>query len=166
MCAHGEQDVFVARLGDAILFRIVGLANMKISPAVAGLAEQAISSGVFKFAFEMSKVPGTDSTFMGTLVALALTVKERNPNGWICVVNASEKVLQGLENLGAARFLRFKDALPLEEIKMERLNTASYSKAQQLETIRKAHERLIEIDRRNVERFGTFLESLKRELDA
>lgn len=166
MCALGEQHVFVARLGDAVLFRVVGLGNMKISPAVAGLAEQAIAGGIYKFAFELSRVPGTDSTFMGTLVALALTVKERSPNGWVCVVNASEKVLQALENLGAARFLRFKTVLPLDEIEMERLDIASYSKAQRLEIIRKAHERLVEIDRRNVDRFGAFLDNLKRELDA
>ena len=165
MCASGEHYVEVAQLGDALLFRVVGLGSMRVSPAVSGLADRVLSGGLHKFAFDMSRCTGTDSTFMGTLVGLALTLKEKFPNGWVCVVNASQKVEQGLENLGAARFLRFKPSLPIEDIEMERLDATSFSQEQRLDVIRKAHEKLVEIDKRNAERFGAFLESLNRELN-
>jgi len=165
MTASGNNHIAVAQLGDAVLFRVVGLGNMSATPAIAALAERILSEKTHKFAFDLSACSGVDSTFMGTLVAIAMQSKSRYPSAWVCVVNASIKVSQALENVGAARFLRFKTSLPLEDIEMEQLDVTVISQDERLRVIQRAHERLVEIDKRNAERFGPFLASLSRELD-
>jgi len=157
--------VEVAQIGDAVIFRIIGLGNMNSVPAILALVDRMLSGGIFKFAFEMKACDGLDSTFMGTLVGIAKSAAEISSSGWVCVVNSTKKIDQSLENLGAAKFLRFKNSLPFEDIEMQRLDINIVSQEERLEAIRKAHEQLIEIDKRNVERFGPFLKSLRKELE-
>lgn len=159
------NHIEIARIGDAVAFRVNGLGNMLASPAIWGLAERMMQEGVSKFAFELSHCLGLDSTFMGMLVGLAHRVSVLEQGGWVCVVNASAKVREGLELLGVTKFVRLKTTFPFEDIEMQRLDVGRYGTQERLEIIRRAHEALIEIDRRNRARFGPFLESLSKELE-
>ena len=156
--------VEVARIGDAAIYRVVGLGNMLSSPAVWGLADRLIGEGVSKFVFEMSLCTGLDSTFTGMLVGLTHQVKRLEQGGWVCVVNASERARASLAMLGADKFVEMRDTLPLDDIIMQRLEVGVCSRAVRLEVIRRAHETLVAMDRANRERFGSFLESLEREM--
>lgn len=155
----------VARIGDAVAFRVSGLGNMLASPAVWGLAERMISEGVSKFAFDLSHCLGLDSTFMGMIAGLAHRVAVLEQGGWVCVVNASLRVREGLELLGVDKFVRVKTTFPFEDIEMQRLDTGRYGTQERLDIIRRAHEALVDIDRRNRACFGPFLESLSKKLE-
>lgn len=157
--------VEIARIGDAAVFRVVGLGNMIASPAIWGLADHLIGEGVCKLAFELSKCTGLDSTFMGMLVGLTHQIRRLERDGWVCAVNSSTKARDSLHTLGADRFIEVKDALPLDDIAMQRLDVGIYGAEERIEIIRRAHESLVEMDRDNRERFGGFLESLEKEIE-
>ncbi|MBN1809706.1 MAG: STAS domain-containing protein [Planctomycetes bacterium] len=166
MCAAAIQRVEVAQIGDTVLFRITGLGSVAVSPAIMALAEREMRARVHKFAFDMSRCSGMDSTFMGTLVALAQELSGRFEDGWVCMVNTSEKLDLSLQNLGAAAFLRFKTAIKFRDLEMEPLDIDAVTQEERLAVIRRAHEHLMDVDKRNMKRFGSFLDSLTRELDS
>lgn len=160
-----KSYVEIARFGDAMVFRVIGIGNMVLSPAVWGLAEKMMGEGVCKIAFELSACTGLDSTFMGMLVGLNHQVEQREQGGWVCAVNASDKARAHLHTLGADKFISIKETFPVDDITMQRLNTEMYSQEDRLKVIKQAHATLVAMDEANRERFGSFLKSLEKELE-
>ena len=160
----GPNFVEVARIGDAVLFRIHGLGNMLTSPAIWGLAERMLEEGISKFAFELSDCTGLDSTFVGMLVGLSQRIKLLEQGGWICLTNPPPRVRQSLEVLGASRFVNTRSGFPFDEIEMQRLDVEAVSPQKRLEVIRRAHRALVEIDTENREKFREILERLEAEM--
>ncbi len=155
----------VARAGDTIVVSIHGLGNMNTAPALQEFCRQAIAAGSVHFAFDMADCKSMDSTFMGTLVGLSAAVRDKSADGWVCMLNARAEHRELLEIVGADRFLRFKEQVPLEDIEMEPLAERPVSPEERLALLKKAHENLVEIDARNQARFGAFLRSLSAELE-
>lgn len=155
----------VAKAGNVIVISIHGLGNMNNAGGLQEFCRQAIQDGCSRFAFDMADCKSMDSTFMGTVVGLAVAVREKSDDAWVCMLNARPEHLELLEIVGADRFLRFKEDVPIEDIEMEPLVAKPVSPEERLALLKKAHENLVEIDARNRARFGAFLRSLSADLE-
>lgn len=156
------SHIEVARTRETVLFRVVGLGNMRAAMGLMGFSEAMLAQGYTRFAFDLAECRGLDSTFMGAMVGLAADAAEYD--GWVTVVNASESTSELLQIVGADKFLRMRGAFSMEPIETTRLPEVHLGPQERLELVRRAHERLVEIDRRNEERFGSFLRQLTSEL--
>lgn len=157
--------VEAARVGEAFLFRVVGLATVHTALPLWDFVEQAMANGCRCFAFDLAECKGLDSTFMGTMVGISLDVRElAGEKGWVCALNVSEANLELLRLVGADRFLRFKSNLKMEPIETEPLTPEGFTLEKRIALVKRAHENLLAIDRRNEERFGDFLRYLAAEL--
>ena len=68
--------------------------------------------------------------------------------------------------VGADRFLEIKGELDVEGIEMEILPGGDSPLSKRLEMVRRAHENLVHIDKRNEGRFSAFLRALSSELSS
>jgi len=152
----------VARTEDTVILRSVGLANMKLAMGMMDFTAEMLRAGYRQFVFDLADCKGLDSTFMGAMVGLAAASEEHG--GAATVVNAGTSNLELLQIVGADKFLRLKGDYEMEDIETERLEATSPSPERRLELVKRAHENLVDIDKRNAARFGAFLRQLSSEL--
>jgi len=157
-----SSHVEVARTHQTVIFRVIGLGNMRAAMGLMGFSEAMLEQGYSRFAFDLTECRGLDSTFMGAMVGLAADAAEHD--GWVSVVNASEPNTELLQIVGADKFIRMRGDLHMEPIETTRLPEVTLKPQERLELVRRAHERLVEIDKRNEERFGSFLRQLTSDL--
>lgn len=153
----------VARTGDNVLLRVLGLGNMNISLTLNDFVDESLQCGYRHFALDLGDCLGMDSTFMGTVVGAARRIHESG--GWHCMLNVPKHCRDLLEMIGAAEFLVCKDNFPLAEVETEPL-LPDRDSLRRLRLIKQAHENLVAIDARNLERFGHFLAALETEMNA
>lgn len=173
--APPRSRIEVARGRGMVLFKVTGLGSVNNAGLVWDFAEQAFGEGCYRFAFDLARCRGLDSTFLGMLVGIAqeaeeLSGREESPRGgWVCVVNASASGRELFDIVGADKFVRFSDSVPLQTnlgaIEMVPLLGGPEPLEKRLSLVRRAHENLIEIDSRNEARFGEFLRCLAAELE-
>lgn len=152
----------MARTEDTVILRPVGLGNMKVAMGMMDFITEMLKAGFRQFVFDLTDCKGLDSTFMGAMVGLAAASTEHG--GGTTVVNAGTANTELLQIVGADKFVRLKGDYKMEDIETERLEAASPSPERRLELVKKAHENLVDIDRRNAARFGAFLRQLSSEL--
>jgi hypothetical protein len=87
------------------------------------------------------------------------------PNAsFVVAINASPEVLELLGILGVDKFVPLLGHLQLPEVETTVLPTVEMTPEERRLMILKAHENLVEIDKRNEAQFGAFLKSLSSEL--
>jgi anti-anti-sigma regulatory factor len=148
---------------------VVGIGSVNNAGALWDFAERSMNEGRHRFALDLSECRGLDSTFLGTLVGLSQEVGERSgaegsTEGWVRVLNCSEANRELFEIVGADRYVRFRSMPEMEPIETQALPAGDRSLEERLALVRRAHENLIGIDRRNEERFSEFLKCLAAEL--
>jgi anti-anti-sigma regulatory factor len=153
----------VARAGDTVILRPIGLGNMKIAMGLMDFTAATLRDGCAKYVFDLSLCRGLDSTFMGAMVGLASASAEMG--GSVSLVNTTQSHVELLQIVGADKFLRMLGPRRMEDIEMERIEPGAPGAERRIEMIRRAHENLVGIDQRNAAKFGAFLRQLSSELD-
>jgi anti-anti-sigma factor len=152
----------IARIEQTVIIRVSGLGNMKVAMGLMDFTTEMLRSGYQQFIFDLGPCKGLDSTFMGAMVGLAAAAQEAG--GRAAVVNSSADTAELLQIVGADKFLKLVGEYKMEEIETERLDAPPPSAERRLELVKKAHENLVVIDKRNEVRFGAFLRQLSSEL--
>ena len=95
-----------------------------------------------------------------------LTSHETQINHGPCViaVNVSEEVRELMNILGVDKFVRVGGVVELKQLETELLPGLEMAPDKRKALVLKAHENLVEIDKRNEVQFGAFLKSLSTEL--
>jgi anti-anti-sigma regulatory factor len=148
-----------------VLVRIIGLGSMNNAGIVWDFAVKAMDAGSCRLAFDLAECRGLDSTFLGTLVGLSQEADERaGGDGWICVFNVSDANRELFNIIGVDKYVHFRRCTPMEPIETHPLVGGNASPEKRFEIVRRAHENLVSIHKRNEARFGAFLESLAAEM--
>jgi anti-anti-sigma factor len=156
----------VARARGTVIVRVIGLGSVNNAVPLWDFVEQALEDGWSRFAFDLADCRGLDSTFLGTLVGLSQAAAKRaRGGGWVCVFNVSPATREIFEIVGADRYVRFRPGVEMQPIETEPLAAPAVSPEKRLALVRRAHENLVSIDRRNEGRFGEFLRCLAEALD-
>lgn len=163
MVSRGSVDLAVS--GGAMYVKVSGLATMNNGLALREVAVQMIGQGFSDVVVDLLDCTGMDSTFMGTLAGVTFYVPESHrPN--VMVINASAHNRKLLESIGLAAFLQIRDEpVPMPKLEMQRLRNGFANDTEKLLFTQQAHETLIEMDKRNLARFGSFLQALKEDLE-
>lgn len=163
--AEKKEEAYIeaATAGADALAKICGLGNMRLAVVLDDLCALLSEKGSRQLAIDLSGCTGMDSTFMGTLVNISSTYEELG--GWMCLVNVSPENQELMQMLGVAKLVQTRESFPIEPLKVARLYLPPTDDAERrLKLIKKAHERLVEIDERNQEKFGSFLQMLNASL--
>jgi hypothetical protein len=107
-----------------------------------------------------------DSTFLGILAGLGISMMNRDPKGSVVLCNLGVRNLELIENLGLHRLLSVdKSNLDLADTQMEGLEKKSLSDIQNARMVLKAHEDLAEADASNKVKFQDVIEFLKNQVE-
>jgi hypothetical protein len=164
----------IARQGDAVYVRVVGLATMTNSVTFKEFADRMQKEqGFRRFIVDLAECRGVDSTFMGLLLGLAHPSRDSGPSAGkgagpdaLTVVNAGAHCRKQMESIGLHRLLKIlPDPAEIPRgLELHELPEAETSPVARLKLIMKAHQDLIAIDKKNEEKFGAFLRDIQKNL--
>jgi anti-sigma B factor antagonist len=144
--------------GPAVWVRVEGKGTFQNSPGLKDFSRKMIEEGRRALVVDLANCPAMDSTFMGTLAAIALRLREAG-GGDLWVVNRNERNAELLSGLGL-------DTLFSEQPAPEfggRDGTAidqTADKATTRDVMREAHETAIRVNPRNAAKFRDVIEYL------
>jgi len=156
--------------GDLLWFRILGKATFHNSPKLKKAFRLSLEAGTLGYVVDLADCVIMDSTFMGTLTAMALQLRKVE-GATLDIVNASDRNIQLLESLGLDHILDIDRAGSrlLEEREraqgllkeMKELDSDELSKEQKGQLVLEAHEALSKVVPENKQRFRDVLEFLR-----
>jgi anti-sigma B factor antagonist len=159
-------SVFVGK--NAAWIRIGGRANFACSPDFKTLLEKLNQKGYVRFVIELQSCVLMDSTFLGVLAGFGMKL---NSNGALAdrgveLLNATERVRELLENLGAVNLFKLTTGemkLPTD-MKQCETECTEPTHEQITRTSLEAHQTLMSITPENVARFKDVTQFLAEDL--
>ena len=161
-----QSSILVGVNGPAVWVRVEGKGNFLNSGSLKEFAQEMVNRGYREFIVDLENCVMMDSTFMGTLAAVALRLREIG-QGHLHVVHCGERSRDLLSGLGLDQIfeIRSNGAVPPEctEVK-ENPPEGDARKKETTETMLEAHQALCDAAPENLSRFKDVLEYLKQDL--
>ena len=162
-----QSSILVGVSGPAVWVRVEGKGNFLNSGNLKEFAQEMVNRGYREFIFDLEHCAMMDSTFMGTMAAVALRLKELG-QGHLHVVHCGERSLQLLSGLGLDQIFDIHSngatAPECQTMKQSAQDGADAEKKERAETMLEAHEALCEAAPENLSRFKDVLDYLKQDL--
>jgi anti-anti-sigma regulatory factor len=163
-----QSSILVGVNGPAVWVRVEGKGNFLNSGNLKEFAQEMVNRGYREFIFDLEHCAMMDSTFMGTMAAVALRLKELG-QGHLRVVHCGERSLQLLSGLGLDQIFEIHSngatAPECKEMRDKAARDANgIQKKERAETMLEAHEALCEAAPENVSRFKDVLDYLRQDL--
>ena len=148
-------DLRIANRNEIYLVKACGRANFEYAVPLRELVKGLDSFE--RFCIDLSECVSMDSTFMGVLTMLALRAAKQHRQ--VEILGAGETLKKLLHELGVARLFVFRG---LEETPREALDSLDSANAGMTmldgaETVKEAHESLVDADTGNAERFESVI---------
>ena len=159
-----QSSILVGVNGPAVWVRVEGKGNFLNSGSLKEFAQEMVNRGFREFVVDLEHCAMMDSTFMGTLAAVALRLRELG-QGHLHVVHCGERSRELLSGLGLDQIfdIRSNGATP-PECREVNENSAAARKKETTETMLEAHQALCDAAPENLSRFKDVLEYLKQDL--
>ena len=156
-----------------VCIRVQGKGSFQNSTGIKKFANAMIDRGHRNFVVDLADCPVMDSTFMGTLTGVALRLHGIG-QGDLHVINSNERNTGLLEGLGLDQILSLEnggspvcnecDSLRADANDALPPDAESADKRVVTETMRDAHQALVDADPQNLSKFKDVLEYLKHDL--
>ena len=153
---------------DFACIKIAGRANFASSPDFKTLLAELAQKGYAHFIIDLSECVLMDSTFLGVLAGFGMKL---NPNGataeyGIELLNATPRVIELLDNLGALHLFRLTTAAPPlpEGVQVCTPESSNPTHEQITRTSLEAHETLMAMNPENQVRFKDVAQFLAEDL--
>jgi anti-anti-sigma regulatory factor len=157
----------VAIIDQLVLIKITGRANFNASVDFKNLLLQMRERGSRAFALELSDCAIMDSTFLGVLAGQGQKALETEPPGCpIQILNASQRIIDLLENLGVAHLFGICSQPVPDFTKFETVKSAAAapSRVEMSRNCLEAHEILMAINPDNIPKFKDVAKFLAEDL--
>src|SRR2546430_5422494 len=162
-----QSSILVGVNGPAVWVRVEGKGNFLNSGSLKQFAQEMVNRGYREFVFDLEHCAMMDSTFMGTMAAVALRLKELG-QGHLHVIHCGDRSRQLLSGLGLDQIFDIRangaTAPECQKMKGDARDGADAEKRERAETMLEAHEALCEAAPENLSRFKDVLDYLKQDL--
>ena len=156
-----DNRIEVALSDGTIYVRVVGLATMHNCGSLSDFCNAVLDEECREVVFDLKRCTGMDSTFMGVMAGLAVRYRDR-PHP-VIAVNASALCRKLMDGLGLTYIVDARpDPVEIPNVEAQAIRDDWTTNAEKLQFIKQAHENLVQIDERNRERFGRFLDAFAR----
>ncbi len=165
-----EPQFLVNPYGDPVMIQVHGKASFLNSAPVKELFDRLVMQGKKRFVLDFQNCTGMDSTFLGILAGLGITMMNEQPAGSVVLCRLGERNLELIENLGLNRLLVVDKAekLPGHPGTGDLKALDKGHKLSEIENARlvlKAHESLVEADPSNKAKFQDVITFLKSQME-
>jgi len=158
-----DIDLRIASSRDVFLAKARGRANFEYAVPLRELVRSLVSFE--RFCIDLSECSAMDSTFMGVLTMLAL--KGAKLGRKVEVLGAGDPLKKLLNDLGVGKLFAFAGVETAPPELLDSLKSAA-SDATPLagaETVKEAHESLVDADSDNAERFDSVIKFASEDVD-
>ena len=158
-----DIDLRIANRAELYLVQARGRANFEYAVPLRELVKSLASFE--RFCIDLSECTAMDSTFMGVLTMLAL--KGAKLRRKVEILGANDTLKKLLHDLGVARLFDFKatDAAPAELRRSLEAATPSATLLDGAETVKEAHETLVDADSGNAKRFESVIKYAEADVE-
>jgi anti-anti-sigma factor len=145
---------------------VSGPGNMNIAPILKDICFAMINEGKLTIFINMDNCTIVDSTFMGTLLNIQDNIEEKDPdNGKLLIFNLNEENKKLFAMVGIDRFLTtVSEEVEIPDFKLKTIDMCDVDREEKLRVVVEAHEKLIEINEVNKDKFERFLSIVKQEM--
>ncbi len=161
-----SETIDVGEIDGYVWVHVKGKGSFAGSPPLKDYLDRRINEGEKRFVVDLEACPAMDSTFMGTLAGVAMRLG-RVPGGRLQLNAVNERNREALEDLGLDVLLdidpnesEWRDHVETVRSRLEPLEEESG--AADAEHVLEAHRRLCEVNRQNVDKFGTVMDVLEQ----
>jgi anti-sigma B factor antagonist len=162
-----QSSIQVGVNGPAVWVRVEGKGNFLNSGSLKEFAQEMVNRGYREFIIDLEHCAMMDSTFMGTMAAVALRLKELG-QGHLHVIHCGDRSQQLLSGLGLDQIFEIHSngatAPECQKMKENAHEVADSEKKKRAETMLEAHEALCKAAPENLSRFKDVLDYLKQDL--
>ena len=168
MSENGKPVLLVDPLSDPLLVRIDGRGSFQNSASLRDFVNEMIERGRRRFVIDFRHCSSMDSTFLGVLAGMALTLRRADPPGSVVLTRLAPRNLELVFNLGLHRLLTV-DAGEQPELSTAQarvIDSQDRSEIDRARLVLEAHENLVEADASNLGRFQDVLQLLRRKVSS
>ncbi|MCX7712876.1 MAG: STAS domain-containing protein [Chthoniobacterales bacterium] len=165
---NDKSAVLAGSFGGAIWLRVIGRGTFQTSAGLKRYCKDMIDRGQRKFVIDLSQCELMDSTFMGAITGIALTLRDKSGHCSLEVIHANDRNASLLHNLGLDQLFTVRKIgdpnspqLPEPSQPMQQLTQPP--SGPDTSHILDAHKALIQADESNAYRFRDVLELLEKE---
>ena len=176
LIAMSETSLPHHRFDDCLWIRCANRGSFMNSPTLKSLAESYLNDGGTCVVVDLEVCPGVDSTFMGTLAALAH--KMQAVGGKAMVASPTQRARTAMESLGLDMLMEIDPPHPFWENDVQERReqlvevdttagereTAALSEVDRSRHVLEAHQTLRGMNEKNDETFGYVCETLEEDL--
>jgi len=165
--------ILVGCFGDVAWIRVNGEASLRNSSQVRDFADRMIEQHEGqRFVVDLEDCPGMDSTFMGTLTSIVLTMAKKGYPGAVEIINANDRNVTSLRKLGLTALIDLDEDgsswskerdLVASNVKCP-LTEATLNKTENTQLMIDAHEALVEANEKNISQFKDVIDFLRDDL--
>jgi len=155
---------------DPVLIKIRGRASLHNSQVLRSFFQQSFREGRRRFIIDFQECVGMDSTFLGVLAGAAIDLRRTSPSGALVFCRLAKRNLELVRNLGLHRLatvdLRNDKAAATAVVDTEpkALKSVRLNEEESARLCLDAHQKLVEADGRNFEKFRDVITLLKDRL--
>ena len=160
-----EPSLFAGRLKDKFALRVIGNGKSHHSPALLEAADQAFRDGADSLTVDLETCGHLDSTFIGTLVGLAVRLRQQNA-GQVALANVNGDTCRQLEELGLTSLFALEKSGSDFVWAADPIPTPASHTRDLGRCVMQAHENLIAANPENAQRFAVLQRLLLHELQA
>jgi len=164
-----EDRIEVAIIDKTVYLKPFGCATQRNSLGIPDFLRAMFRTGCIYVAFDLAECKGMDSTFLG-VIADAATYNPNRAGKTVVVFNACDALVQLLRRIGVLPLVSLAGAnveapapIYLRQIDFVHFPKTEYQK---LQTVKRLHDQLAQLNERNRQLFGPFLAMLEDELQA
>ncbi len=161
---NASDSIEVAIRDRSAYVRVHGRGTFKVGPSLKEFGTVSMDRGCTRILVDLADCAGMDSTFMGTLAGLAVSMNKSE--GALVLRNASDKNKYLIKMLGLATLVKFDEESSAGETmpSVAESLAVNHDKRELTESMIEAHEILIEVAPENIIKFKDVLSFLHGDL--
>ena len=168
MIPEASKPVYlVDAYSDPVVIRIEGRASFLNSACLRDFMSQMLKSGKSRFVIDFLRCTSMDSTFLGVLAGIALTLLKRTPKGSLVLARMGQRNLELIRNLGLHKLL----TVDMAEggVNLEGCDTplvaGNRGELENARLVLESHENLVSADESNRGKFQDVLVFMKNRVE-
>lgn len=156
-----DNGVSIAPTAKGYNVKAVGRANFDYAVPIRELTKKL--DGSEELSIDLSECTAMDSTFMGVLSMIGL--KSRRSSGSVTIACAADNLKALLKGLGVAKLFNYVDHITEVDPCCEVCESEPVTLMDRAETVLEAHQKLVEADDANAEKFAEVIEFAKDDVE-
>ena len=174
---QSETGIFTRHTADTVYIRVNGRGAFPNSHPLRRYAANMIQRGKCQIVLDLEQCAGMDSTFLGVLTGIGLSLRQQNPPGAVHVINANRHSCDLLKSLWLDRLFRvYPEGVERPDFgepaggELQKLTDSDLSAGlhwlpheETRELVLTAHQDLIRADSRNAPKFAEVTNQLGKE---